>query len=120
MTSPLTSSPREDGYRMPAEFEPHAKTWMLWPKRPDNWREAAFPAQKAFAEVAKAISQFEPVTMGANPTQLEQARDMLPSYVSVVKVANNDAWIRDCGPTFVSNTSGHVRGIDWIFNAWGG
>ena len=58
--------------------------------------------------------------MGANPTQLEQARDMLPSYVSVVKVANNDAWIRDCGPTFVSNTSGHVRGIDWIFNAWGG
>ncbi len=72
---------------MPAEFEPHSKTWMLWPERPDNWREGARPAQQAFVEVAKAISQFEPVIMGVNPNQYENARSMLPPQVQVVVIA---------------------------------
>ena len=32
----------------------------------------------------------------------------------------NDAWIRDCGPTFLINEERQVRGVDWKFNAWGG
>jgi agmatine deiminase len=105
---------------MPGEFSAHTKTWMLWPERPDNWRDSAKPAQMAFVEVAKLISQFEPVIMGVNPKQLEVARNMLPRTIDVVEIENNDAWMRDCGPTFVVNPSGKVRGIDWIFNAWGG
>lgn len=105
---------------MPGEYEPHAKTWMLWPERPDNWRENAIPAQRAFVEVAKTISQFEPVNIGVNPTELENARSMLPQYVGVLEIGNNDSWMRDCGLTFVLNKQGIVRGIDWIFNAWGG
>jgi agmatine deiminase len=105
---------------MPGEFEPHTKTWMLWPERPDNWREAAVPAQKAFAEVAEGIAQFELVCVGANPEQVENARRMLSSQVKVEQIENNDAWMRDCGPTFVVNDVGGVRGIDWMFNAWGG
>ena len=116
----LTSIPREDGFRMPGEFEPHAKTWLLWPERPDNWREKAKPAQNAFADVAKAISQFEPVCMGVNPHVYDSARGMLPENIQVVAIENDDAWMRDCGPTFVINDAGLVRGIDWIFNAWGG
>ena len=34
----LKSTPKQDNYRMPGEFEPHEKTWMAWPTRPDNWR----------------------------------------------------------------------------------
>jgi agmatine deiminase len=116
----LASKPSLDGYRMPGEFEPHAKTWLLWPERHDNWREAAVPAQRAFTMVAEAISRFEPVCAGANPGQFENARRMLPAQVSVVQIENNDAWMRDCGPTFVINEVGSVRGIDWRFNAWGG
>ncbi len=116
----LTSIPREDGFRMPGEFEPHAKTWLLWPERPDNWREQAQPAQNAFTEVAKAIFQFEPVYMGVNPHLYASARGMLPKQIQVVVIENDDAWMRDCGPTFVINNTGLVRGIDWIFNAWGG
>jgi agmatine deiminase len=116
----LTSLPRDDGFRMPGEFEPHSKTWLLWPERPDNWREAASPAQKAFVEVARAISQFEPVIMGVNPSQYDNARSRLPSYIQVVVMENNDVWMRDCGPTFVIDNTRNVRGIDWIFNAWGG
>jgi agmatine deiminase len=105
---------------MPGEFEPHSKTWMLWPERPDNWREGAKPVQRVFVNVAKAISQFEPVTMGVNPSQIENARAMLPPQVRVVEIGNNDAWMRDCGSTYVINNSGKLRGIDWRFNAWGG
>jgi agmatine/peptidylarginine deiminase len=38
----------------------------------------------------------------------------------VVEITTDDAWVRDTGPTFVTNSSGEVRGVDWAFNAWGG
>ena len=105
---------------MPGEFEPHAGCWMLWPERPDNWRDGAQPAQRAFAAVAAAIAQFEPVSVGASAAQYEFARAALPAGVRVVEIANNDAWMRDVGPTCVVNGDGEVRGVDWRFNAWGG
>jgi len=105
---------------MPAEWEHHSGCWMLWPQRPDTWRYGGKPAQKAFVEVASAVSQFEPVTMGVNPDQYEHARAVLPPQVRVVELSNNDSWIRDSGTTFVINDAGDVRGVDWTFNAWGG
>lgn len=120
MTTLLISTPRADGYRMPAEFSPHKQTWMLWPQRPDNWRQDAAPAQIAFAALASVIARSEPVTMGVNPDQFENAHRILPGEIRVVKIPNNDSWMRDCGPTFVIDNNGGVRAIDWIFNAWGG
>ena len=105
---------------MPGEFEPHASCWMAWPHRPDNWRENAEPAQLAFAEVAQAIAQFEPVTMCTNANDWLRARQLLPNHIRVVELASDDAWLRDQAPTFVVNDAGEVRGIDWMFNAWGG
>ena len=115
----LQSTPRRDGFRMPGEFEPHRGCWMIWPQRPDNWRFGAKPAQEAFTEVAKAISRFEPVTMCVDRQQYDNARQMLPENIRVVEMSNNDAWMRDCGPTFVTNGK-EIRGVDWSFNAWGG
>lgn len=34
-------------------------------------------------------------------------------------MGSDDVWMRDVGPTFVTNQNGNVRGIDWGFNAWG-
>ncbi len=120
MAKRLESTPRADGYRMPGEFEPQKQIFMLWPERSDNWRDGAKPAQRAFAGVAKAISRFEPVTMCVSREQYANCRNALPSEIRVVEIASNDAWIRDCGPTFVVNDKGGVRAIDWAFNAWGG
>jgi agmatine deiminase len=120
MSQVINSLPRDDGYFMPAEYSEHAGTWMIWPQRPDNWRMGGKPAQKAFAAVATAIAQFEPLTMCVNHDQFSNARQMLPPNIRVVEISNNDAWMRDCGPTFVVDGKGNVRGIDWIFNAWGG
>jgi len=118
--STIDSTPRADGFRMPAEWEPHSRTWMLWPQRTDNWRDGAKPAQRAWVDVATAIAAFEPVTVGVNADQWENARAMLPDEVTVVEMSNNDSWMRDIGPTFVVNDKGDVRLVHWHFNAWGG
>ena len=120
MSRLLMTTPRQDGFRMPAEWEPHIGCWMLWPERSDNWRSGAKPAQHAFAAVATAIAQGELVTVCASPNQYLIAREMLDPVIRVVEMTSNDSWIRDCGPTFVVNDAGVVRGIDWKFNAWGG
>ena len=120
MSRTLTSTPLDDGYRLPAEFEPHRGCWMLWPERGDTWRMGAKPAQAAFAKVAEAIFAFEPVTVGASRRQWENARALLPDAVRVVEISSDDAWMRNVGPTFVINDHGALRGIDWQFNAWGG
>lgn len=112
------------GYRFPAEWEPHAGTWMGWPQRPDNWRNHAVHVQRAFVAVATAIAQFEQVTVCANAEQVATARAALPGQVEVVCVAQDDSWFRDTGPTFVVKEEGggqrSVAGVDWQFNAWGG
>lgn len=115
----LKTTPKADGFRMPGEFEKHEGCWIIWPQRPDNWRNGGKPAQKVFAEVAEAINRFEPVTVCVNSDQYNNARDIISEDVRVIEISNNDGWIRDCGATFVVNKE-EVRGVDWIFNAWGG
>ncbi|MDP9084753.1 MAG: agmatine deiminase [Pseudomonadota bacterium] len=105
---------------MPAEFERHSGCWMLWPERTDTWRAGAKPAQAAFAAVATAIAGGEPVTVGVSAVQFQNARARLPRQVRLVEMSCNDAWIRDCGPTFVIDGKGRRRGVDWTFNGWGG
>lgn len=108
-------------FLMPAEWAPHRQTWMLWPQRPDNWRLGGKPAQAAFTRVALAIAEFEPVTVGVNADQYENASNrLMHPNIRVVELSNDDAWVRDTGPTFVVSAQGEVAGIDWQFNAWGG
>jgi agmatine deiminase len=124
-SSTLQTTPRADGFYMPAEWAAHTQTWMVWPERTDNWRLGAKPAQAAFAAVARAIAGFEPVTMLASARQFKHAVATLESVptnypIRVLEVTTDDAWCRDTGPTFVVNGQGDVRGCDWTFNAWGG
>ena len=93
---------------------------MAWPQRPDNWRAAAKPAQLAFAAVAEAINESEPVTMAVSDEQFEHARSLLSPSIRLVELSTDDAWMRDIGPTFVTCGDGGLRGVDWRFNAWGG
>jgi agmatine deiminase len=120
MARTLSTTPAADGFHMPGEFESHAGSWMLWPERPSNWRLGAKPAQAAFAAVATAIATAEPVTVGVSRAQFVHARSMLPDAVRLVELSSDDSWMRDVGPTFVVNAGGDVRGVDWVFNAWGG
>ena len=116
----IGTTPKQDGFRMPAEYEPQSRIYMIWPQRTDNWRDGAKPAQEAYSNVARAISEFTPVTMLVNSSQFANARKRLPSDIKVVEMSSNDAWVRDCGPTFLTNDKGKLRACDWKFNAWGG
>lgn len=114
------STPKQDGFRMPGEYEPHDKIWMIWPQRTDNWRLGGKPAQEVYTEVAKTISKFTNVTMLVNTDQYQNARTRLPHNIRVIEMSNNDAWCRDCGPIFLVNDKGEIRACDFRFNAWGG
>lgn len=116
----LDSLPRLDGFAMPAEWAPQAQIWMAWPERADNWREAAGPAQAAFARVANTIAEHEPVSMVVSAAQFAQARAVLSAAVRLIEMSTNDAWMRDIGPSFVRRADGALRAVDWVFNAWGG
>jgi agmatine deiminase len=115
------TTPREDGFRWPGEFEPQSQVWMIWPQRPDVWRDGGKPAQEQYRNVAIAISKFTPVTMLVSADQYAHARNVLPPEIRVIEMSNNDAWFRDTGPTFIKNDkTGEIRACDWAFNAYGG
>ncbi len=113
-------TPRQDNYQLVAEWQQHRESYMLWPMRPDNWREGGKPAQRVFAEIAKQISQFEDITVFANKAQyLNALSSFKGSRVRVMELSYNDAFFRDVGPAFLKNGDS-IRAIDWEFNAWGG
>jgi len=114
------STPKQDGFRMPGEFEAQEKVWMIWPERPDNWRDGGKPAQEAFVDVAKTISKFTSMNILVSKQQFQNCRQQLPPEITVYEMSNNDAWVRDCGPAFLTNDKGQMRAVDWEFNAWGG
>ncbi|MDE2051357.1 MAG: agmatine deiminase family protein, partial [Gammaproteobacteria bacterium] len=79
-------TPAAEGYWMPAEFEPHDATWLLWPERTDNWREGAKPAQEAVLKVAAAVRHFEPVRLGVSPPLVQSVREIAPPGVQVASI----------------------------------
>ncbi|MGI5428819.1 agmatine deiminase family protein [Streptomyces sp. CA-179760] len=110
-----------DGFRIPAEWAPHERTWMAWPgENPtfDAPGELA-AARVAWASVARAVRRFEPVTVVCGPGQSEQARALLGEGVDTVERDLDDAWMRDIGPTFLTDGKGGLAAVDWTFNGWG-
>ncbi|MCQ4628663.1 agmatine deiminase family protein [Shinella sp. CPCC 100929] len=105
--------------RRPGEFEPHAKTWMAWPHRQDLYGDRLPAMQQAYADVARAIADFEHVSMVAHPDHADGARAHLGQGIDVVALPIDDCWIRDSGPTFLKRSDGGLAGVSWRFNAWG-
>lgn len=111
--------PRAMGFRMPAEWEPHSGCWMAWPVPGDTWGEGLEAAQRAYANVVHAVSRFEPVVVVADPGQVNNARRLLSAEVRIEPMPLNDSWMRDIGPTFLTDAHGRLAGVDWQFNGWG-
>ncbi|HEX3432389.1 MAG TPA: agmatine deiminase family protein [Rhizomicrobium sp.] len=108
------------GYALPAEWEPHRRTWMCWPCRMEAWGSAAQMerARVATAEVARTIAQFEPVVMVARPADSDIAVRACGGLADIFVAPIDDSWARDTGPTFLSGEG--LAGVVWRFNAWGG
>lgn len=115
-----TQTPKQLGYKMPAEWHLHAGCWMAWPRHEQTWEKVGLDkARQAYVLVARAISEFEPITMLVDPRDRPLAESLLPSFVRLITLPLNDSWTRDTGPTFLLNAQGQLAGVDWIHNAWG-
>lgn len=119
MTASRTSTPAADGFRMPAEWEPHAGCLMAWPVRRALWGDRLDEAKAEYAAVARAIAAFEPVLMVANPGDGGEAHDRCGAGVEVVEWPIDDSWMRDSGPAFVRDDAGRLAVVAFGFNAWG-
>jgi agmatine deiminase len=107
--------------RMPAEWTQHEGCLMAWPTRDDLWGGVLAEARREYAAVARAISEFEPVTMVALPGQGAEARELCGTGagVEVVELPIDDSWFRDSGPIFVLGPDGERAAVDFRFNSWG-
>jgi agmatine deiminase len=94
---------------------------MAWPCRDEVWGEQMDAARTAYADVARAIADFEPVTLVCNPSDVAEASLTLGNgtAIDVVSMEIDDSWLRDSGPTFLLDRNGHLAGAHWRFNAWG-
>lgn len=115
----MTQTPRELGFAMPAEWEPHAGCLMVWPARPELWGAELDDAKRDYALVADAVGATERVVMVCPPGTAAEVRRLCGSEVTALELPVDDSWARDSGPVFVRDASGGIAVVSFRFNAWG-
>jgi agmatine deiminase len=110
---------------MPAEWEAHEATWLVWPHRRDDWPGKFASIPWVYTEIVRNLCQSERVRILVNNPQSEkQARQRLAragadlKAVEFFRVPTDRGWIRDCGPIFLTSPAGDLAMLDWKFNAW--
>jgi agmatine deiminase len=110
----------DKNFYMPAEWEEHERSFIEWPvKESLVWEENYEEVMLGYKEVAKAISEFEEITIIANPGERNSILKECEAFSNIVEIPHNDAWCRDNGPTFIWDKNKTLKGINWRFNAWG-
>ena len=111
---------------MPAEWEPHAATWLSWPRQegisfPDSF-DRVMPALRAMVD---ALIESEHVCInicnGAHEAEVREVLRGLPmDRISFHLVPTNEPWCRDHGPIFLTrDIDPKLAVVDWDYNAWG-
>jgi len=112
--------------RLPAEWEPHAATWIAWPHRRATFLGPFAAIPPVYGSLARLIAKYEPVRIIGAADVLAAPRDTLAdaANVSFVEIPTSDSWIRDTGPVFLvprDRAAGdRPRAVCWDWNAWGG
>jgi agmatine deiminase len=132
---------------MPAEWEPHAATWLAWPHYKDDWPGKFEPIPWVYAEIIRHLSRHERVELIVNDSTSEQRAKKILARAHALnhnirfhRWPTNRVWTRDSGCTFVgsvrkadpSTSRNHshandpaplgmtnaLAAIKWRFNAW--
>jgi len=132
---PIETSPAALGYRMPAEWEPHAATWLAWPHYHGDWPGRFEPIPWVYAEIIRNLARHERVELIVNDARAaKQARkvleraDALSDNIRFHRWPTNRVWLRDSGCIFLKCGAGAPsRGrpaqpeslaLKFRFNAW--
>ena len=98
--------------------ESHKRCWMQWPERDDFIWADIEKTRNAYAQVAKAVLRFEPLTMIVSPNDLSEAQANCGDEIDYLVMDLDDSWARDSGPNFVKNGNQLAASI-YHFAAWG-
>jgi agmatine deiminase len=122
---PPAKTPRELGFRMPAEWEPHEATWLAWPHNPDDWPGKFQAIPWLYAEIVRLLAAHEFVHILVEDVKSEQRASSILEraganldQVSFHLWPTNRSWTRDSGPIFLRNNEGKIAITNWRFNAW--
>jgi len=118
-------TPRQLGYTMPAEWEPHEGTWLQWP-HDDKHAGLQSNLEHLWLAMAEALHEHEIVHITVpDERRAEHLQHQFAYYgfdesnIDIHLIATNDVWARDNGPIFVRNELGELAITDWNFNGWG-
>lgn len=119
-------TPKNRGFHMPAEWEPHTAVWLSWPHSKDTFPRLPL-VEEAYYEFIAKVYQSENIELFV-PTAIvhrkvrSRLREMGVDLTRITLHTNEyaDVWIRDYGPTFVVNRAlSKLSLVRWNFNAWG-
>jgi agmatine deiminase len=119
------AAPSSHNYRMPAEWSPHAATWIAWPHNPDDWPGKFQPIPWVYCEIVRHLSQVEDVHILVNDEAAQKrALNMLRRQgANLARLhfhlwRTDRVWLRDSGPIFAKSPTGDIVLTNWRFNAW--
>ena len=96
---------------MPAEWEPHAATWLAWPHFHGDWPGKFEPIPWVYAEIIRNLARHERVELIVNNAAaarqvgrfLERA-DALSANIGFHRWPTNRVWLRDSGCIFLKHS----------------
>jgi agmatine deiminase len=108
----LSVSPATLHFRMSAEWEPHAATWLAWPHYRGDWPGKFEPIPWVYTEIIRNLARHEQVELIVNdPAAERQARKLLHranaplQSIQFHRWPTNRSWLRDSGCIFVKQES---------------
>ena len=119
-------TPRELGYRMPAEWAKHEAIWLAWPHDPTTFISGVEKVENTYVQIIKQIHQDEYVNLFVKDEAMRQKATALfeKSKIDLKKIRffefdYADVWFRDYGPIFVLSNNNELAMVHWVFNSWG-
>ena len=112
--------PNKAGFRFISDWMPHCRCWMAWPCQSDDWPDNSLGhARVTYAQVARSIARFEPVTLIYHPDDVIDPSLVCDPNIEILALTIKHSWIRDIGPSFLVNDHNIISGVCWQFNGWG-
>src|SRR5207237_2690972 len=113
------------GYRMPAEWEPHAGTWLGWPHERRDWPGKFEAIPWVYAEAVRHLVAGERVRILVDDARLQRSAERVLRHAGVdlrrvdfFRIPTDRSWMRDTCPLFVRRHDGDVALVHWRFNGW--
>lgn len=127
MSAAPAGTPAQLGYCMPAEWEPHAATWLAWPHERTDWPGPGKleAVRWVYTEFIRHVGTGERIRLLVADAAMErQARGLLRragaavDQVDFVHAPTDRSWTRDFCPIWVRNGDGGLGLVHWRFNGW--